>query len=272
MADDNVSDLIFPQTEPANTESKRERSTIEFPYQSLDDAVRVACGVHQAGGTGCLWEQLAAQINLAANGGAFRLQVITARVFGLVRSGSGRVELTPLGLRIVDQQQERQARTEAFLTVPLYKAIYEKFKGTQLPPPPGLEREMIALGVSSKQGDKARQAFMRSAKQAGFFEFSQDRLVLPANTGLAAPSVSIVDKNESPPKDFNQNSGGNGGGGEGLDPLIQGLISRLPKIGDEWPVSARAKWLRIAANAFDLIYGETTDEIEIKIKPLSEHH
>jgi hypothetical protein len=67
-----------------------------------------------------------------------------------------------------------------------------------------------------------------------------------------------------------QKSGGGGNGG-GLDPLIQGLLARLPKSGEEWPVSARAKWLRIAANAFDLIYGETAEEIDIRLKS-SEHH
>lgn len=267
MAVDNITEILREVEPPANTETKREQSKIAFPYQSLDDAVAVAKGVHQANGSGCLWEQLAAQLDRAASGGAFRLQVVTARTFGLVNSSGGRVDLTPLGMRIVDPLQERQARAEAFLTVPLYRAIYEKFKGTQLPPPPALEREMIALGVSSKQGDKARQAFMRSAKQAGFFEFAQDRLVQPANTGNGFNTAT--EKNENQAKESGQ-IGGNGGG-EGLDPLIQGLISRLPKIGDEWPVSSRAKWLRIAANAFDLIYGETTEEIDIKLKSV-EHH
>ena len=55
------------------------------------------------------------------------------------------LSLTPLGLRIVDSSQEAAARVEAFLVVPLYKAIYEKYKGYTLPPPAALEREMAGL-------------------------------------------------------------------------------------------------------------------------------
>ena len=38
-----------------------------------------------------------------------------------------------------------------------------------MPPAAALEREMVELGVSPKQKDKARQVFERSAEQAGFF-------------------------------------------------------------------------------------------------------
>jgi hypothetical protein len=42
------------------------------------------------------------------------------------------------------------------------------------------------------------------------------------------------------------------------DPLIQGLVARLPKPDSLWPLDERAKWLRTAAGIFDLIY-ETHD-------------
>jgi hypothetical protein len=38
------------------------------------------------------------------------------------------------------------------------------------------------------------------------------------------------------------------------DPLIQGLVDRLPKPDNTWSLEDRVKWLRTAANIFVLIY------------------
>jgi len=40
-----------------------------------------------------------------------------------------------------------------------------------LPPAAGLETAMVALGVTPKQKDTARQVFQRSATEAGFFAY-----------------------------------------------------------------------------------------------------
>src|SRR5262245_814707 len=47
-----------------------------------------------------------------------------------------------------------------------------------------------------------------------------------------------------------------------LDPLIQGLLSRLPQPDSIWSLNDRIKWLRTAANIFGLIYkcGEGEDK------------
>ena len=51
---------------------------------------------------------------------------------------------------------------------PLYKAIYDKYRGRGVLPSQAaaLEREMVGLGVSDKV-NRARQTFERSAEQAG---------------------------------------------------------------------------------------------------------
>jgi hypothetical protein len=64
--------------------------------------------------------------------------------------------------------------------VPLYLSVYENFKGYTLPGAAAIEKYMRDVGVSSKQTDKARQVFLRSARQANFFEHGEDRLVRPA--------------------------------------------------------------------------------------------
>ena len=229
-------------------ESGRGRSTIDFPYFDQDNGVMVAEAVHAVGGTSCDWLQLAAQMKQAAGGGGFRMRVMTARTFGLLNYDRGSVTLTDLGIRVVDQKFVRSARADSFLAVPLFKAMYDKLKVAMLPPAAAIERLMESLGVAPKSKEKARQVFMRSAKQAGFFEIDQNHLTYPPITGGAAPKPAT---SELPPE---KPRTGGGGGDDGLHPFIKGLLEKLPEPETEWPIQARVKWLQTAANIFDLMY------------------
>jgi hypothetical protein len=114
---------------------------------------------------------------------------------------------------------------------------------------------MVELGVSSKQKDKARQVFERSADQAGFFAHGRDRLV--------QPGVKVRDN--EPPKDETprRRNGGDDGDGGDIDPLIAAMIQKLPAAGASWPADERVTWLRMMAMAFQMAFGQA-DEIEIK--------
>jgi len=109
-------------------------------------------------------------MNLSPKSSSYRIQISATRMFGLVDTTSGRHRLSQLGRMIVDPQREREARTRAFQNVPLYKAIFENYKGGVLPPAAALERDIIGLGVAEKQTSRARQVFEKSAEQAGYFE------------------------------------------------------------------------------------------------------
>src|SRR5205823_2473792 len=119
-----------PEPEP----KQRERSTIGFPYNDLDDAVSVARAVHELGDR-CGHDQLAPKLGYkSVDNGAYTLKLATARHFGLITSSKEGVTLNPLGRRIFDPAREVQAKAEAFLTVPLYKALYDEYRGYPLPP------------------------------------------------------------------------------------------------------------------------------------------
>jgi hypothetical protein len=248
---------------------ERARSTIQFPYLDLNDAVIVAKGVHETGGNSCQVDQLAAHLNQSADANMFRVRLGTARIFGLAINSHGLVTLTPLGIRICDPTQEPTARAEAFLTVPLYKQVYDEFKGVNLPPTPALETAMANMGVPPKQKATARQVFQRSATQAGFFAYGSSRLVYPSikdSTGApAAGSETPLTTMLKPPETPAVKNGSGGGGGE-LHPFIQGLIKTLPRPDDPWPIEKRAKWLQAASHVFDLIYAEDTTGAHIDIK------
>lgn len=162
--------------------SGRFRSTIEFPYQSLKDAEQVASELHHKWAGSASPDQIAAGLNSTTKSGAFRLKIAAARLFGLVDVSRGNVSLTNLGRQIIDPQTRDGARSEAFLRVRLFRAIFDDFKSSLLPPDAALEKKMMGLGVSPKQASRARQAFQRSAEHAGFFRHGRTRLVQPATS------------------------------------------------------------------------------------------
>src|SRR5258708_879009 len=178
------------QTEsPEQVAGQRNRSTMQFAYLPLDDAVTVANAVHAVGAS-CQLDQLAAELKVKTDTGSFRLKVSNAKLFGVITHTQGTVTLTNLGSRMCDPQQEQGAKAEAFLNVPLYKQVYEQFKGITLPPNSGLETVMVTMGVAPKQKSVARQVFARSAQQAGFFKYGTNRLVPPS--AMAAAGAAVI--------------------------------------------------------------------------------
>jgi hypothetical protein len=159
------------------------RSTIAFPYTGLQDAEQIARALHDSWGGSASPDQLAASptLNASPRSGAFRTKLATSRTFRIITVSRGNIALTDLGRKLVDPQTRAAARVDAFLAVPLFEALVNEFRGSTLPPDPGLEQKIRDLGVSAKQTAKARQAFQRSAELAGFFKMGKDRLVQPAN-------------------------------------------------------------------------------------------
>jgi len=227
----------------------RERSRIAFPYADLDEATSLVDALYRQAGAGSAeLHQLAAWVNQTQTSGAFRTKVGAARTFGLLQVEQGRISLTELGRQIVDPETAAAARVAAFLSVPLYRAIFDKYKGAQLPAPVGLEREMVELGVAQKQRERARQIFSKSAREAGFLAQGPHRLVLPAVNVSASPAPV---SNPEPQNDF----GRFGGGGQPpRHPAIAGLISLLPEPGTVWPAKQRQEWLSAWTAVLPLLY------------------
>lgn len=263
----------------AEEDSKRFRSTIEFPYSDLNEAIKVASTVYDSAGGQCGLDQLASWLGHdSMRSGTFRMKLSAARLCGFVEVNRDEVQLTPLGHQVIDPTHEREARVRGFLNVPLYRRLYDMFKGRQLPPDTGLEQTIVKLGVSPKQRDKARQVFQRSADQAGLFNQGRSRLVLPAGIRDTPGDPTLNGSSTPPPSTANgvgsatsgrqeeQNGasggthhqsgqGSNSGRHEGVKPiLIEGLFQRLPADGAEWPEEERQAWMDAAQSIFNLVY------------------
>jgi hypothetical protein len=225
------------------------RSKIVFPYGDLKDAVEVVQATFRNGGQRATFDQLAAWMKHKNVGsGTFRsFKIATARIFGLIDVVKDQVSLTEIGNQIIDPVSETQARARAFLNVPLYRKIFEIYKGRLLPEDPALEQEMESLGVAPKQKSRARQSFQRSAAQAGILNETKDRLVLPGGVSLdSKPSDGGASGKVENPQTFTPSGD--------LDTMLSMLVESLPPSGSEWSREARDQWMRIFERALDRVY------------------
>jgi hypothetical protein len=185
-------------------------------------------------------------------------------MFGLIETGQGRVALTQLGRDVLDDSGNgRTARVTAFLNVELFRVMYDQYKANVLPPPPAIERQVAQLGVSPKQTERARQTFMKSAQYAGFIDASSGRFVKP---GIAAKEEA-TQHNADDGKKRGSGSGGNENPPD-IDPIIEGLLKRLPESGDVWPEADRKLWLQLLEGSFKLIYKDKTLPPSPELPPL----
>lgn len=241
---------------------KRAKSGIMFPYSDLGMAIELVRTLDQKVAGQCSTIQLAAWLSLSVNGGTFRSRYSGARMFGLIKpEQGGRVRITDLGKEILSAQAGDRARATAFLKVPLYQRIYDQRQGQPLPASDALERMAIELGVPPKQVRRARQAFFRSAEVAQFID---------ENTGnFAHPGFSDKDHSDSTeqrPLAETPVHKPDGGGAKKddafpkIDPIIMGLIGRLPESGSEWPLDERKLWLGILESTFRLVYKDSEEE------------
>lgn len=231
----------------------RQRSTIGFPYDDVETGVTIARAVHETYGGRATREQLAGVLDATSTSGAFRMKISASQMFGLVEVSRGEISTTDLGRAALDPATKRDAKVNAFLSVPLYLALFDRFKGTTLPADTGLTAVIRELGVSDKQATTARRAFQRSAEQAGFFEQGPNRLVQP-HTGS-------INK-EYPPND--------GGGdhhveedppGMQADPLLASLFQKLPAPGDgRFRASERRNFVTALNAIFTMVYGPEEPE------------
>jgi hypothetical protein len=247
------------EDDDAGEDGKRQRSAIQFPYTDYENVEVLANAIHTHAGHGnCSAGQLAAWTDQSAKSSGFRTQISAARLFGVIEyADSDSLRLTDLGRRVLDPAKAKVAKAEAFLSVPLFKALFERYKDGVTPPAGALEREIQGLGVAEKQKARARQVFESSAQQTGFRSIAPNRLVMPA----------VVTKDEKPDerKSKNGNDGDGGNTGLNLDPLLIALLRKIPEQGQEWPAERRLRWFKTFAMNVSEVYDAENAPVEIKI-------
>ncbi len=257
MGADEIETIKAEGAEVETEKRKRQRSTIGFPYSDLGSAVELVRMINSRAGNECEVDQLAAWMGQSASGGTFRSRYSAARLFKFIETvRGGRVKLTNLGNEVLSAEGSDRAKVRAFLNIQLFQQMYEERKGHVLPPAAALERMVTNLGVAPKQAERARQVFVKSVQAAQFIDPESGIFIEPAfrstdDYGQKEPT------GEPDPEPKRGGGDDNGGLPPRLDPIIRGLIDRLPDAGNPWPSKDRKLWLGILESAFELVY---TDE------------
>lgn len=212
---------------PAGATEGRERSAIGFPAYGLADSVAVADTIHNKGGGLVNRGQLAALLDYkSTQNGAFMSRMSSAKMFNLVAEQAGQLSLTATATMILMPEsidQQRAALVNAFLAVPLFKAIYNEYLGKELPQGLGLQNAMRnRFKIAPKRIDIAIKNFFESAEKANFFETrgSKTQLIIPVIRTAKTPPP-VVEREH-----HDEGGGGNGGGGGGEPPAQHQVKSR----------------------------------------------
>lgn len=169
------------------TEVASSRSGPGLPRVHLANVVSLLEKAYEHGRSPSI-TQVASAVDQALNSGAFRTRMAAAAHFGLVVPARGRVQITDLGMRVLDEGQRPAALVDAWMQVPVFKSLFQRFDGNRLPPASGIEAELKNLGVSGKNVVVVRRVLMSSAETAGLLNPARDRLVKPT-FGPRVPSA-----------------------------------------------------------------------------------
>lgn len=257
MAVEKLSDKAAPDATPT-------RGT-RFPGNDLKTCIEVPRILHIKGGGQATPDQLAAHLGYkGTNNGAYLTKVAAAVAFGLITKVGPVYRPTALAHRILSPTypiDAKAAAVEAFLNVPLFKKIYEDFKGRELPPEFGMNNALkLTYGVAANRVGDAYKALMESADTAGFFETKQGartHLILPLIQnvpGAATPAAAEEKKAEL-------GGGGPGAGGGGGDE---------PPKQDSALVEVKAKYLAALIKLFEdrAAQGELDEKLMERIERL----
>jgi len=205
-------------THPLFTKRIRVVSGTKFAAYSLADSIALAKAIHDKGGGSATHDQLAAFLGYkSAHNGAYLDRLASAKLYGLVEGDGRQLRLTDRAQGIlmpVYPELVRPVLLEAFFAVPLFKAVFDEYRGKELPPEFGLKNALrTQFGVTAGRTDVAYRSLMDSADQAGLFEIkgSRTQLIVPS-----APSRRSAPAPEEERRDDlaeTKLGGGNGNGG-----------------------------------------------------------
>lgn len=177
-----------PEPAPKKTRSVT-NSGLRFPIYNLLSSIEVVKKIHEKGGGSAAGDQLASFLGYGStNNGAYLSRIGAARVFQLIEKSGNAFVLTSLAKRLVSPvfpEDEKEAKIEAFLAVPLFNKVYDEFRGQQLPAEAGLKNALIRFGVVPSRVDFAYRALVESADTAGFFDARNG-----ARSHLVKPTIS----------------------------------------------------------------------------------
>lgn len=255
--------MAVDQLKTDNNASKSgPRPGTRFPTYDLATCVEVPRIIHTMGGGQLSPEQLAAHLGYkGTNNGSYLSKVASTRYFGLIdRSGPVFVPTT-LAHQIhspVYPQDAAKALVDAFLSVELFKKVYEEYRGRELPPEFGMLNALRnQFGVSADRVKDAYRTMMDSADTAGFFTTragARTHLIMPTVGPAPVAYGGGQTVNTPTAEELGFGGGGANGGGSGGSLLPVALPSQMPQAQGPKPFAVsdvKAKYLSALIELFE---------------------
>lgn len=177
------------------------RSRYLFPAYDFGIARQITEKVEFEGAGRLSEATLAIALHVSAKSSGFKLKTLAARQFRLLTKERDMLSTTPLAkaiLKPTTEEEKKRNIMQSFMTVPLFNAVANRFKGQPLPSSQPfrniLERE---FGVESNRTPEAERILMESAREAGLLQTAGDKTYLLTEVTAAA---QIPQRDAPPPK------------------------------------------------------------------------
>jgi hypothetical protein len=165
----------------------RKRVSRNFPASSFEEALEFAKAIFKIGsGNPVRRLTLFNELGKSPESSASRQIITNAGKYGLVSGGyqAEQLELTPDGLRAIDEEGPGRERVKARLKlaiedIPVFQGLYERFVGNKLPARAVLVDAAQELGISPDGVEEAVDTFIVNLKFTGLLQTlsGADRIV-----------------------------------------------------------------------------------------------
>lgn len=150
---------------------KRERSAL-YPMITVDACFEIIELIDKIGGKLYSTKAIADAVGMSEKTNSFRARISTLRQYGLISGSQGAYQLTDISndyLYPTHDEQKKDAKLRAFLNVPLYKKLVEKYENQALPSPDKLANTLLGkdYGLTKSTKDLAVDNFISSLEQLG---------------------------------------------------------------------------------------------------------
>ena len=169
----------------------RQESAYPFPAYGFSIALDLARRVEESGGGNLTEETLAVSLGLVKNSSAFRLRRLAAQRFNLINKRNAILTTTDIAKSILKPIRSEDAvygYQQSFLSIPLFRAVAERYKGQRLPDSQTLrivlERE---FQVEPKRVREAEKVLLESADDTYLLQRQDDGDYLAISEILTYP-------------------------------------------------------------------------------------
>src|SRR5438128_8216900 len=147
------------------------------PAFNLEEASDIIIRIYELAGSDASYDVVGRITSNSPGSSVFARKLITLKNYGLIVDENRTVKLTDTGRQIATPRSSTEralALKQAFLSVPLYARVYDKFKGRLLPPDEFLINTFIEYVPTKELATTWMDGFKKSAKKAGLLETRPD--------------------------------------------------------------------------------------------------